>query len=77
MLLPEYLKHFFPRTGGLIESDMTFPKKKDAECHVHLIAVRRLYMAGLYGEDLYPNINRFLNRRRINDCLTPNSNPEV
>ena len=44
-------------------SDKSFQKKKDSENYVALLAVRRLYEVGLYGDDLYPNLNRFLNQK--------------
>ncbi len=61
MYLPEYLKYFFYTIGGVIHGDRGFSKKREAENYVHLIAVKQLYACGLYGEDLYPNLSRFLN----------------
>jgi hypothetical protein len=46
-----------------VYSDKSFQKKKDSENYVALLAVRRLYEVGLYGDDLYPNLNRFLNQK--------------
>lgn len=62
MILPEFLKFFFFETGGVIFSDRGFQKKREAECYVNLLAVKQLYYFGLYGEDLYPNFNRYLNQ---------------
>lgn len=62
LVLPEYLKYFFSESGGVIKSSRGFAKKREAENYVSLVAVKRLYTCGLYGEDLYPNINRFLNQ---------------
>ncbi len=61
MIIPEFLKYFFVKTGGVIHSDKIFPKKRDSENYVALNAVKQLYLYGLYGEDLYPNLNRYLN----------------
>ncbi len=59
--MPDYLKFFFARAGGVVYSDRQFIKKKDAENYVALLAVRRLYEVGFFGDDLYPNLNRQLN----------------
>ena len=56
--MPDYLKYFFARAGGVVYSDRQFIKKKEAENYVALLAVRRLYEVGFYGDDLYPNLNR-------------------
>lgn len=66
MLVPEYLKYFFADSGGLVVPDLTFPKKKESENYAYLLAVKRLYAFGLFGEDLYPNINRYLNQKLLN-----------
>jgi hypothetical protein len=63
LYLPDYLKYFFIKNGGVVYSDKSFQKKKDSENYVALLAVRRLYEVGLYGDDLYPNLNRFLNQK--------------
>ena len=68
--MPEYLKYFFSRSGGVVYSDKCFQKKKDSENYVSLLAVRRLYECGLYGDDLYPNLNRYLNAKIINNDST-------
>ncbi len=65
LIMPEYLKYFFSRSGGVVYSDKCFQKKKDAENYVSLLTVRRLYECGLYGDDLYPNLNKYLNAKII------------
>lgn len=70
LIMPEYLKYFFYRSGGVVYSDKTFLKKKDSENYVSLLAVRRLYECGLFGDDLYPNLNRYLNARLITEDMS-------
>lgn len=67
LIMPHYLKYFFPRSGGVAYSDKSFQKKKDSENYVALLAVKRLYDVGLYGDDLYPNLNRYLNSKFVDN----------
>ncbi len=67
LILPSYLKYFFPRSGGIVYPDKEFLKKKDSENYAYLLAVKRLYDVGLYGDDLYPNLNRYLNKKLLTE----------
>jgi len=60
MYVPEYLKHYFQDTGGVVQSTIPFSKKKDSENFVFLSAVKQVYKHGLLGEDLYPKINQIV-----------------
>jgi hypothetical protein len=65
--MPEYIKYFFANKGGVAYSDKKFQKKKDSENYVSLLTVKRLYECRLYGNDLYPNLNKYLNMKIISD----------
>lgn len=67
LIMPEYLKFFFAKSGGIVFSDKCFQKKKDSENYVSLLTVRRLYECGMYGDDLYPNLNKYLNAKIISE----------
>jgi hypothetical protein len=72
LYLPDYLKYFFFDKGGLVDSSLTFTKKKEAENYVYLEAVKRLYQYGLFGDDFYPNLNKVIYQKYIGNCSTDN-----
>ena len=73
LIVSHYLKYFYYETGGVVNPDRGHSKKSESINHVYLKAVKILYEKGLFGDDLYPNLNRYINKNLIGS-MKPNEN---
>ena len=78
LYVPEYMKYYFTDCGGILTTDTSFNKKKESENYVYLMAVKRLYEYGLYGDDMYPALDRiFAKNFAIHAPLPQSSKPNA
>lgn len=77
LYIPEYLKYYFTYCGGVLVTDTYFNKKKEAENYVYLLAIKRLYECGLYGDDMYPALDRIFSKNFASVVQVQSTKPNV
>lgn len=51
-----YLPKLLQKVMRTVKPESAFAKKKDAENHVSLLAIKKLYSMGLINDNLYPTL---------------------